>query len=852
MSFFTKQTIKKPNCPKCGLSKGCLSPKMRYSGEGAKDILIIAEAPSKEEDKQGKPLVGTAGHRLSVELKKLGIDLHKDCYKTNSVNCRPVNREGKDAEPTNVQIECCKPYVLGIIREVQPKKIFIMGNSALESFYGGRTEHMSSVGKTHGLQFWDSTHNAWVFPLWHPSYVENNLKDGLLQAEWKRCLKRAIEADSTPLTKQWNKLTLLHDFTQAKEALTHCLKNETLIAIDFETTGLDMYKEGHKTVSFGWANNEGAWATPVEHPCFTSNQQSEIKALVSKILGKRKIKKIVHNITFEYQWTKAQLNTEPRNFFYDTQLAAHVLDNRTGTKKLKFQTFMRWGIGEYDAGIKDKIKADPSTGFNRMLQVPVDQLLEYNAKDCLYTYELYREQLDEFRGREFEAYKFIHDGALALSEMSYNGISISEEHYLQAKAELQSKRDELAAEIYDSKEVRLYKKQSGDFNFDSPKDLQKMLFEVLKLESIKKTKTGDSVDEEVLTKINHPLTNKVLEIRKLNKMISTYIDGFLDKSYDGMLHPTFSLTRARSLRSSSSEPNFQNIPKRDLTAKKTTRTGMVPRTGRALGEMDFSGAEIVTSIYYHKDPTFIKYQTEGGADMHTDASAEIFKCKPEDIPKPIRQTTKSVWTFAQFYGSYFKNCAAKGWDEYPKCVEKDGTPCKISGIDVGKYIIQTFGNYKNFENHLKRFENKFWHEWFSEYTRWKKKVVSDHKKNGYIETLFGFRYKGYMSEKQCCNYPIQGTSFHLLLYAIIQFCKELKKRKLNTLMIGQIHDSLVLDIPENEISEVADILTDIVRNMHNQLDWMMLPMDLEFEVSDTYENGGSFAKMVNFQLKKAA
>jgi len=275
---------------------------------------------------------------------------------------------------------------------------------------------------------------------------------------------------------------------------------------------------------------------------------------------------------------------------------------------------------------------------------------------------------------------------------------------------------------------------------------------------------------------------------------------------------------------------------------------MVPSPGMVLGEMDFSGAEISVSCYFHKDPTFIKYQTEGGGDMHRDACAEILKIKGTEVPKPARQATKGIWTFSQFYGSYYVSCAKQGWEEYPLCVEKDGTPCQIRGIDIGDWMKKTFKNYKAFENHLEKFERKFWDDWFKVYTKKKNKVVANYIKTGYVETFLGFRFKGYMDKKQCTNYPIQGTSFHLLLYTASEFWKEMKRRGLKTLIIGQVHDSVILDIPLDEIDEVGLILNEIVSNLHKKFTWMDFPMGMDFEISKSYELGGSFAKMEKVQL----
>lgn len=852
MSFFNKYKVSKPNCPKCGLDTGCISPRMRFTGEGKKGILIIADAPTENDDQSGEQLSDYYGALLKSELKPLGINLDRDCWKSNSINCHP-GKDNKDLtkKEQTKYTECCKPFLDGIIKETKPKKIFLIGDIAVNAFYKGRCDNIvSSAYHFQGLKFWDSKHNAWVFPLWSPDFLKKKEKDRIVQAVFKRCLKRAVEADPEPLNKVWNNIHLLRDFKHAVECLKKVLRYEKTIAIDFETTGLTIYKPGHKTVSFSWATEEGAWAVPVEHPYWTDKQQVKIKSLVGKILKKKKIKKIVQGIKFEYPWTKQQFGVEPENFFWDTQLASHFLDNRRGVIGLKFQSFMRWGIEDYDNTSKGYIETDPKTGFNRMLHMPVDSLLKYNALDTLYTYELYKEQVNEFEEKEFEPYNFLLEGAKALCEMSFNGIKINIEYYEEARKELEAESNQLIKELYQLPDVKKYQKRYGAFDYNSTKDLRLMLFEVMKLEAKKETATGlKSTDEEVLTKIDSPLTSKIIKIRKINKMITTYVDGFIRATYDGFMHPSFSLATTVSYRSSSSEPNFQNVPKRDPKAKKVTRSGMVPRPGRVLGEMDFSGAEISTSCFYHKDPTFIEYQTnpEGG-DMHRDAAAHILKIKPDEVPGEVRQCTKAVWTFKQFYGGYYVSSAKQGWEEYPLVVNKEGDEIKIKGKYISQHLKQTFSNYKAFESHLKAFEHTFWYDWFPVYTEWKDKIVDFYIENGYVETFFGFRFRSYMDKKQCTNYPIQGTSFHLLLYTIIEFWKRSKEMGLKTLIIGQIHDSLILDIPVEEIDIVKELVADIVGNLHNVFKWMTIPMELDLELSETAENGGSFAKLEKVKL----
>ena len=853
MSFFTKHRITKPNCPKCKLDQSCKNPNMGVVGHGEKGILIITECPEKVEDDRGVQLIGKANLRLSKELRKCGIDLKEDCWKINAVQCR---RTGDKSTPETKHIDACRVSVEEHIKKLKPNKIILLGAVALESFYGNKFKSAVSLRTSVGQVFWDSTFNAYVFPLWSTNHLIHREKDDLLHAEFSRKLRKAIKHEDKPVVKQWNPLHLLVDYNDAMDALEKCLNFSTLIAVDYETTGLDMWKKGHKTVSFAWADNNASYSVPVEHPHWKKKQQRKIKKLVTLIMRKRKIKKVVQGIDYEYPYTVSNLKCKPHSIFYDTRLGSHILDNRTGVHTgLKFQTFRRWGISYNDESAK-YIKTSPKTGFNDMLKMPVDALLKYNALDTLYTYELYKEQLTEFQGNQLQALGFLHKGALAFCEMTCNGIAVNVEYYEKQRTKLLREQKELVANVMAMDEVTQYQKRFGAFEYNSPKHLQNMLFKTLGLKPIKKTKTGNSVDEEVLLKIDIPLTRNILKVRKLGKIISTYVDGFIKHTEHGYMHPGFPLHRVVSYRGSSRAPNWQNVPKRDPKAKKITRSGIVPRhPDNVIGEMDFSGAEINTSCFFHCDPTFYKYQTDPkGGDMHRDACAEILKITADEVlllPQ-LRQCTKGVWTFSQFYGSYYANCAKQGWDEYPQVVDKNGDPIQVRGMDIGDWMIHTFKTYKNFENHLKKFEDKFWHDWFPVYTKWKKKVVSDYKKMGYVETFLGFRFQGLMDRKQCTNYPVQGTSFHLLMYTAYLTMRELRRRGLKTLIVGQIHDSVILDIPKDEVKAVHEMLLDIVGNLHKEFTWMTIPMEMDFEISDPASEGGSFAHVEKVELKEAA
>jgi DNA polymerase-1 len=370
-----------------------------------------------------------------------------------------------------------------------------------------------------------------------------------------------------------------------------------------------------------------------------------------------------------------------------------------------------------------------------------------------------------------------------------------------------------------------------------------------------------------LETLNLPFVDKLLEMKKLEKAKSTYLGQFARESFKGVMHPFFDLHIPVSYRSSSSMPNFQNLPKRDPEIGNLIRKGIIPSPDCVICEADFSGAEVITSVCYHKDRNFYNYLTkkdENGVlinDMHRDNATDLWMLPSDMLTNPdydsdqkkkakmIRFFAKNCWTFAQFYGDWFKSCGEALWDN---CI--DGNLELPTGIllkdhleSQGIYDLGEMTEYGptegSFLEHCAHVEDKMWNERFPEYTQWKKDIVTFYQKYGYIETFFGFRFVGYMDSKQCCNFPIQGTSFHLLVYTLIMVDKFIRKHKLRTKLIGQIHDSIIADVHKDELQFYLKGVNDIVTGLQNKFKWLIVPMEIEAEITQLREDGGNFSEL---------
>jgi len=844
------------NCVKCGLYKTVKTPKMKYSGEGRLNCLIVGEAPGSNEDAQGVQFEkhAQAGGYLRQEISLHNLELDRDFWKTNAVCCRPIKktRTGEsNRPPTNSEIDFCRPLLFQTIKELNPRFIWLLGGVALESFYGSSFKD-KSISRFRGTCIPDQKYNAWILPMFHPSYIVRDANNETLPFQFARDMKSAIDKLSLPsvYTEDHNKMvdciTNFDDLISALNTIIMCKPSS--LEVDFETTGLKPYYHGHKILSISMCDSiEHAISFPFEYQQFWDNAQFvQIKKRVRKILTDKQIFKMAHNHKFEYVWAHEILGVDSGPWTWDSLVAAHILDNRRKFSGLKFQTYINFGVYPYDNKVERYIRGFP---FNKMEKCPLPDLLFYGGLDALFGYRLESVQVAQFkeRGRKLsDAYKFFHKGSLAMGKLEIRGICTDEEYY-----EKQSNKDgtglidkeikEAEKRLRQGKEAQLFRQNTGkEIDLDSTVDLGTLLYDILDNEPVLTEKGNRSVDEKALKKLDISFTHDLLKYRRLLKLTGTYLAQFKRYSFKGKMHPSFDLTIPVSYRSSSSDPNFQNIPKRDDHSKMVCRKGIIPRPGRGLLSSDFSGVEVAISACYNKDKNLIKYITDEKTDMHRDSAADIWLLPHEEITKEIRFSAKNSWVFAQFYNSFYVNCAKELWGNYL-------TTKTNSGVTLGDHMRKKgITDLYQFTEHCKKVEQKFWGERFYTYKKWKNAITKEYQKNGFIETYFGFQYTGYMTRNECCNYQTQGTAFHCLLWTLLEVEKIAEEEKWESIICGQIHDDIFTDYTKNELEDVVDTIdyvgTELIREKHK---WIIVPLKIEHEISGINGNWGEMKEYKN-------
>jgi DNA polymerase-1 len=409
---------------------------------------------------------------------------------------------------------------------------------------------------------------------------------------------------------------------------------------------------------------------------------------------------------------------------------------------------------------------------------------------------------------------------------------------------------ELRRKISDTKLWSMWRRRFGEkAKLGSDEQLAILLFGDMGYPVTKRTDSGaPSVDESALSDITDlPVLKDIVRYSKYDKVLGTYLLGIQRETVNGILHPVFNLNTAKTFRSSSEAPNFQNMPVRDKLQGRLIRRALRPRKGHVLVENDYSGVEVRVAACYHRDPVMITYIKDTTKDMHRDMSMQIYKLSPEEwkaceavkSAKAIRHCGKNQFVFPQFYGDYYVNNAKSMWESMAKqsLLGPDGKPLvehlKRNGIkERGACDGGEKPKSGTFEAHMKEVEYDFWNRRFSVYGKWKKDWWNSYLTKGYFDIYSGFRVQGLLAKNDVINYPVQGAAFHCLLWALIRVNKILKKRKMRTLVVGQIHDSLIADVYIPELTDYLNIVRQVMtEDIKEQFPWLIVPLDIENEIT---------------------
>ena len=387
----------------------------------------------------------------------------------------------------------------------------------------------------------------------------------------------------------------------------------------------------------------------------------------------------------------------------------------------------------------------------------------------------------------------------ALYEMEKNGIRVDGEALHQYGKKLRTRIEELTAEIHAM--------AGEEFNINSPKKLGEILFEKLGLKNGKKTKTGYSTSAEVLEKLTnaHPIIPRILEYRQLTKLNSTYAEGLAGYiRADGRIHGKFHQTVTVTGRISSADPNLQNIPTR-MPLGREIRKVFIPEEGSVFVDADYSQIELRVLAHMSGDAALIAaYQAD--EDIHAITASQVFDVPLDQVDSTLRRKAKAV-NFGIVYG-----ISSFGL----------GQDLDISRKEAEGYIEKYFATYGKVKEFLDR-------------------TVEDAKKNGYTVTMFGRRRpipelasSNFMTrsfgERAAMNAPVQGTAADIIKIAMVRVNRRLKEEHLQSKLVLQIHDELIIETKKEEVEIVQKLL---VEEMMHAAE-LSVPLLVDANVGDSW------------------
>lgn len=370
-----------PKCGKCGLYKTCQSPKMEPYGEGKKRVLIVGEAPGETEDARGRPFIGKAGLFLREALDSIGVDLDEDAWTTNALICRPPNNKTPDSK----QIEYCRPNMTATLAKFQPRVVITLGRVALDSVLQGSWEDVSTLERWVGWQI--PLGPYWICPTYHPSYLLRMNNTLILERMFTSHLRAAFAITEPPETLNWLKdsIEILLDEDAVYEALRKMDEQGGWASVDYETTCIKPEWPKARLVSCAVSNGERTISYP---------WTEKTKLGTGIFLRSKQTRKIASNLKMEERWTLKEFGHGVSNWGWDTMLASHCLDNRTGICSLKFQALVQFGLPSYNRHIEPYLKNHKGP-YNRITEIDLRQLLFYGGLDSILEYMLAKKQRKE-------------------------------------------------------------------------------------------------------------------------------------------------------------------------------------------------------------------------------------------------------------------------------------------------------------------------------------------------------------------------------------------------------------------------------------------------------------------------
>ena len=563
------------------------------------------------------------------------------------------------------------------------------------------------------------------------------------------------------------------------EALLDRLSQAEVTAIDTETTSLNYMQAEIVGISVAIVSNE-AYYIPLMHEYDGAPNQLDREYVLQKLkpwLEDKEAKKIGHNLKYDSH-IFANHGIELNGTDFDSMLESYVLNSTATRHNLNAvaKRYLNLDTTSYEdvAG-----KGAKQIGFN---QVSLEDAIHYAAEDADVSFQLHQTlhpKLMEINSLA-KLYTDMEAPLLkVLQTIERNGVLIDE-------SMLQKQSDQFAITLKEL-ESKAYSLAGAEFNLNSPKQLQEILYDKLSLPILKKTPKGQpSTAESVLQRLaeNFPIVQTILNYRTTAKLKTTYTDKLplMVNQDTGRVHTSYHQAVTATGRLSSSDPNLQNIPIRTVEGRRIRQAFIAPKGFQILAA-DYSQIELRIMAHNSQDPGLLD-AFQAGLDIHQATAAEIFAVDLQSVSAEQRRSAKAI-NFGLIYGmSAFGLTRQLG----------------ITRGDAQEYIELYFARYPKVKEYMDAIRNQA-------------------RESGFVETVFGRRLylpdidsRNYQrrqyAERSAINAPMQGTAADIIKKAMIDLEQRLVAESINAKIIMQVHDELVLEVEDSSVGAVSELVTE--------------------------------------------
>lgn len=597
--------------------------------------------------------------------------------------------------------------------------------------------------------------------------------------------------------------TLIVNSEEALHVLVKSLHDVGAFAFDTETTSEEPHRAALVGLSFSMAAGE-AYYIPVAHTTAPDGQEPGPQLPLSYVLEKlravlehERIGKYMHNAKFD-MLVLARHGVPLRGLAFDTMVGAYLTEPGRRGLGLKDQVFQRLGL------VMTPISELIGTGSKiiSMAQVPVRKAADYAGADADMTLRLVAPINAELqRHGLLPLYNRVELPLIpVLLQMEMYGVALDADFLRELEEQMGKQLRVVEQNIYDA--------VGHTFNINSTKQLGEILFVELKLPTGRKTKTGYSVNADVIESLQgkHPMIDALLEYRQLSKLKSTYIDGLLalmDRT-TGRVYTSFNQTVASSGRLSSSNPNLQNIPVRTEVGRQI-RKAFIADPSYVLLTADYSQIELRILAHITHELRLIE-AFDKNEDIHTITASSLFGVPVSQVTKEQRRLAKTV-VYAVLYGQ-----SAYGLSQ-------------ITGMSNSEAA-----------NFIRRY-----HETFPNIKSYVDGTLNQAHKQGYVNTLYGRKRfipnmhalphtERQALEREAINMPIQGTNADLIKMAMIRLHQAFGEKRMKTRMILQVHDELVFEVPVEELESARRLIKAMMEGVVK----LAVPIKVEIKIGKNW------------------